>query len=143
MNGSPVRPTGQVQIGLWFTVVHRAADPHVWVHGSPHLLLRHAWFDEHSELTIHSGLQLGGESTKPGWQEHTGLLLISLHMLLGPQGEGVHGSTDFVGGISIKMSWLIFKNVFSCNSIYGFQNIERMDLQSFLEDMYILVCGCR
>lgn len=61
-----------------------------------------ALFDEHSELTIHSGLQLGGVSTKPGWQEHTGLLLISLQILFGPQGEGVQCSTNLVDGIAIN-----------------------------------------
>lgn len=41
-NGSPVNPTGQVQIGLWFLVVHSALNPQVFGHGSVHFLFKQA-----------------------------------------------------------------------------------------------------
>jgi len=44
-------------------------------------------------LDTHSGLQVGGLPIKPGTQEHTACALISLHWLLGPQGEGEQGLT--------------------------------------------------
>ena len=60
MNGSPVCPTKQAQIGLWFLVVHWAPIPQVFGHGSEHLLLIQALSEAHSELTTHSGLHAGG-----------------------------------------------------------------------------------
>lgn len=44
VKGSPVRPDGQLQIGLWFIISHRAPTPHVPGHGSAHLNLLHARF---------------------------------------------------------------------------------------------------
>lgn len=42
-------------------------------------------------LWIHSGLQLGGLPTNPSMQEQTAWPLNSLHILLGPHGDGSHG----------------------------------------------------
>lgn len=50
-----------------------------------------ASFGAHSELTMHSGLHVGGLPIKPGTQEQTAWLLISLHWLFGPQGDGLQG----------------------------------------------------
>lgn len=69
------------------------------MHGSKHLLLIQAKFDSHSELTTHSGRQFGGEPIKSGKQEQTACPLVSLHWLLGPHGEGIHG---FVSTICAK-----------------------------------------
>jgi hypothetical protein len=91
MNGSPEYLGGQLQIGLWLTTWHLALMPQVPGHGSIHFWLTQAWFNEHSELVTHSGLQVGGLPMKPGTQEQTAWPLISLHWLLGPQGEGLHG----------------------------------------------------
>lgn len=81
----------QEQMGLWLTTWHWAFKPHVPRQGSMHFWLTQAFWSEHSELVTHSGLQVGGLPIKPGTQEHTAWLLISLHWLLGPQGEGLHG----------------------------------------------------
>lgn len=69
-------------------------------HGSIHFWLTHALFKEHSELTTHSGLHIGGIPTKPERHVQTAWLFISLHCELGPQGEGWHG---FVlgGGVAV------------------------------------------
>lgn len=46
--------------GEWLTTLHKALKPHDPGQGSLHLSLTHARFDEHSELYMHSGRQLGG-----------------------------------------------------------------------------------
>lgn len=91
VKGSPVRCGGQLQIGLWFTTWHWAARPHVPGHGSVHFWLEQAWFNGHSELETHSGLQVGGLPINPGTQEHTACWFISRHWLFGPHGDGEHG----------------------------------------------------
>lgn len=55
----------------------------------------HARFRGHSALVTHSGLQEGGVPENPWRQEHTGWEFVSLHWLLGPQGDGIHGFTGF------------------------------------------------
>lgn len=60
MNGSPVRPSIQVQMGVWFITLHCAPLPQEPGHGSLHFSLIHAKLLVHSELIIHSGLQFGG-----------------------------------------------------------------------------------
>lgn len=62
-NGSPVYPTGHVQIGRWFVTAHCAYSPHAPGQGSPHLSLMHARLAGHSELIVHSGRQLGDRPT--------------------------------------------------------------------------------
>jgi hypothetical protein len=91
VKGSPVKPGGQLQIGLWFITLQRAWSPHVPGQGFIHLWLLHAWFWGHSELTTHSGLHDGGLPTKLGWQEHTAWPLVTLHTLFGPHGDGSQG----------------------------------------------------
>lgn len=91
INGSPVCLLGQVHMGLWFTTWHIAPVPQVPGHGLIHFWLKHASFNGHSELVTHSGLHVGGLPMKPSMQEHTACLLISLHWLFGPQGEGWQG----------------------------------------------------
>lgn len=60
VKGSPVYLGGQLQIGLWFTTWHLALIPQVPGQGSMHFWLEHAWCNGQSELTIHSGLHVGG-----------------------------------------------------------------------------------
>jgi len=91
VKGSPVKPGGQLQIGLWFITWQRAWSPHVPGHGSVHFWLIHAWFWGHSELTTHSGLHVGGLPMYPVRHEHTACPFISRHWLFGPQGDGLHG----------------------------------------------------
>ena len=97
MNGSPVNPLLQLQIGLWFITVHLEPIPQEFGQGSEHLLFKQAIFEEHSELTVHSGLQNGGEPVYVGKQEQTACSLNSRHWLFGPQGEGAQGSTFSIG----------------------------------------------
>lgn len=93
--GSPVKPGGQLQIGLWLTTWHLALTPQVPGQGSMHFCLTQALSWAQSELTMHSGRHVGGEPTKPVRHEHTACPLISRHWLFGPQGDGWHG---FCGG---------------------------------------------
>lgn len=94
-SGLPVYPLVQVQIGLWFTVRHLVFNPQEPGQGSAHLLSMHALFWEHSELTVHSGRQVGGTPTNPSWQRHTACPLWTRQLLLGPHGDGSQG---FSGG---------------------------------------------
>jgi len=48
-------------------------------------------FIEQSELTVHSGRQLGGYPMKVGKHVQIGWLFTFRHWLFGPQGEGEHG----------------------------------------------------
>lgn len=57
INGFPVKPGLQPQIGLWFLTRHIALIPHVPEHGSLHFWFKHASFKLQSEFTMHSGLQ--------------------------------------------------------------------------------------
>lgn len=104
MNGSPVKPLAQIQMGLWCMTLHWASRPQVPIHGSTHFWFTHARFDPHSEFTKHSGLQFGGVPINWGKQEQMAWPLLSAHWLLGPQGEGWHGSR-FSSGTTI-MSYL-------------------------------------
>jgi len=56
-NGSPVNCSGHVHVGMWFTTLHWAPDPHVPGHGSTHLNVMHAKTAVQSEFTSHSRLQ--------------------------------------------------------------------------------------
>lgn len=60
VNGSPVYPGLQVQIGLCVITWHLALTPQVFWHGSLHFFFIQALSCGHSELTIHSGRQAGG-----------------------------------------------------------------------------------
>jgi len=79
--GSPIKPTEQVHIGLWFTTWQLALRPHVAGHGSKHFWSIHAFSWGHSVLTIHSGLHAGGEPTCPAWHEQTGCSFATWHTL--------------------------------------------------------------
>lgn len=73
-----------------------AFRPQVPGHGSWHLFIRHACVNEHSALTIHSGLQDGGAPIRPGWQEQTACPSVTRQILFWPQGEGLHGSISII-----------------------------------------------
>ena len=55
VKGSPMYPSMQVQIGIWFLTLQIALTPQVPGHGSMHLFLWHALLEGQSELTTHSG----------------------------------------------------------------------------------------
>lgn len=82
----------QLQIGLWLTTEHFEFKPHVPGQGFLHFWLLHASDCAQSELIMHSGLQVGGLPIYSGRQEQTAWLLKSRHWLLGPHGDGEHGS---------------------------------------------------
>lgn len=95
--------------------------PHVPGHGSVHFCSMHALFEGHSELTTHSGLQLGGLPIYVGAQEQTAWSFTSLHWLFGPQGEGRQGfigSLVFIARITFMLRcwlWLRFRlRSYSC-----------------------------
>ena len=100
-NGSPVSSGGQPHMGLWLTTLQVALNPHVPEHGLTHFWLLQACVRGQSELTVHSGLQVGGAPKNPATQEQTGWPLISRQTLLGPQGEGEHGLPFTVSVIMI------------------------------------------
>lgn len=102
-NGSPSGNSGgQLQIGLWLTIWHRALSPHVPGQGSTHFLLMQARFRGHSALATHSGRQLGGTPMYPSKQEHVGRSPVTRHTLFGPHGDGMHGLTGFGASIGFK-----------------------------------------
>lgn len=73
------------------------------MHGFLHFLLTHASLLGHSLLLIHSGWQSGGFPINSGRQEQDGILFISLHTELGPQGDGTQGfSSSAMTGWSVK-----------------------------------------
>lgn len=92
MKGSPVNPDEQLHIGLCVTTWQRALRPHVLGHGSKHFLFIQALSWGHSELTIHSGRQDGGVPMYPTSHVHTLWPFTVRQRLLGPQGDGRHGS---------------------------------------------------
>lgn len=66
-------------------------SPQLFIQGSLHFWSVHAKFGGHSELTTHSGRQLGGDPIKVGKHEQTACPFISLHWLFAPHGDGLHG----------------------------------------------------
>uniref|UniRef100_A0A1A9VW36 Uncharacterized protein n=1 Tax=Glossina austeni TaxID=7395 RepID=A0A1A9VW36_GLOAU len=96
VGGEPNIP-GQLHIGLWLITSHLASIPQVPAHGLAHLNLWQALVWEHSALTVHSGLQLGGVPIKASKQEHTAKLFASRHLLFGPHGDGWQGLPGFGG----------------------------------------------
>lgn len=70
-NGSPEKPTAQLQIGLWLTVWQRAFAPQVPGHGSTHFCCTQARFCSQVALTTHSGRQLGALPMYPVRQVQT------------------------------------------------------------------------
>ena len=61
LKGSPLYPLGHLQMGRWFLTEHSALRPQAPVQGSIHFWWEQASSLLHSSLTIHSGLQEGGE----------------------------------------------------------------------------------
>lgn len=97
VNGSPVIPSGQIQIGVWLSTLQTAPVPHEPGHGSLHFSRIHAKLLGHSELIVHSGRQFGGCPRYPTWHEHDGDPPISLHCEYKPHGDGTHGLTGTAG----------------------------------------------
>lgn len=86
-----MKPSGQVQIGVWFITLHSASTPQDPGQGSLHFSVIHAKLLGHSEFIIHSGLQFGGLPIYPTTQEHEGRPLMSWHIEFAPHGAGTHG----------------------------------------------------
>jgi hypothetical protein len=84
---------------MWLKTLHWAFWPQEPGQGSLHFSLMQAWLLAHSELTTHSGLQLGGEPMYPDKQEQDGEPPISRHCENGPHGVGWHGSWTTVGSL--------------------------------------------
>lgn len=108
VNGSPVCPGEQAQTGLWLMTEQWALRPHVPGQGSWHFWLMQALFWAHSELTVHSGLQPGGDPMYVGRQEQTACPLISRHWLLGPQGDGWQGLVGVTMAVDIDQNIVRF-----------------------------------
>ena len=90
-------------MGIWFRTRQYAFTPQRPGQGSWHLRLIQALSEEQSELTLHSGLQLGGEPIIWGWQLHSQRSPITLGKFeLGPQGLGSQGSTSSTIGSMAK-----------------------------------------
>lgn len=60
VKASPVKPSGQVQIGVCCDTEHKALIPQEPRHGSRHFCWMHACEEGHSEFRVHSGLQFVG-----------------------------------------------------------------------------------
>lgn len=97
VNGSPVKPAIQPQIGTWFTARHIAFKPQTPGHGSTHFWFIHDLSNEHSALIVHSGRQPGGEPIYSGKQEQTGWFSTIRHSLNKPHGDGTHGFPFGIG----------------------------------------------
>lgn len=70
--------------------------------GSIHFWLTQLLDESHSELTIHSGLQLGGVPKNPETHVHETSPLLLLHTELLPHGLGVHGFLGVGSARNIK-----------------------------------------
>lgn len=100
------------QIGMWFVTIHCAFNPQVPTQGSKHLLRMQALSRGQSLFSTHSGLQPRyGSPWYSGKQEHTPLS----HIVFGPQGEGLQGSTVSTGAVKesicaadIVISWYAY-----------------------------------
>lgn len=72
--------------------LHIAFRPQIFSHGFLHLFCIHAKLVAQSELTTHSGRQPSyGFPMWSCWQTHAPAFPCSLHIALGPHGEGEHG----------------------------------------------------
>lgn len=99
LNGSPVKPSGHVHMGVWFITPHCAPTPQEPGQGSLHFNVIHARLLEHSGFIVHSGLQFGGLPKYPTTQEQDGRPLISWHIEFAPQGDGTQGF-NLIRGLS-------------------------------------------
>jgi len=97
VNGSPVWPSLQVQIGTWLMTWQLALVPHDPGQGSRQRWRTQACWLGQSALSTHSGRQFGGAPTWSGKQEHAGTPLSSWHCEFGPQGDGTQDGGGGVG----------------------------------------------
>lgn len=91
LNGSPVKPSRHVHMGVWFITLHCASTPQEPGQGSMHFSRIQAKLLEHSGFIVHSGLQFGGLPKYPTTQEQEGKPLISWHIEFAPHGDGTQG----------------------------------------------------
>lgn len=109
INGSPSKPRRQLQIGAWLTTLHSALCPQAPMQGSTHFCRMQLLLESHSELTVHSGRQLGGEPKKLGMHEHEAKPLLSLQKALLPQGLGMQG----LAGAGAEINKNVFKKKYT------------------------------
>ena len=91
LNASPVKPSRQPQTGEWLTTRQFALEAHDPGQGSTHFWLMQVRSDWQSELTVHSGRQLGALPIIFGMQEHCACPDTTWHCELAPQGGGLQG----------------------------------------------------
>lgn len=91
LNASPVKPSRQPQTGEWLTTRQFALGAHDPGQGSTHFWLMQVRSDWQSELTVHSGRQLGALPIIFGMQEHCACPDTTWHCELAPQGGGLQG----------------------------------------------------
>ena len=110
LNGSPVYPGSQVQIGLWFWALQVACVPQTPGQGSTHFWLTQALSVGHSGLMEHSGLHsMYGFPNISGKHVQDAAPFRSLHSALIPQGDGRHGSIISGLGLVAGIKWLKWK----------------------------------
>lgn len=95
----------------------RAPSPQTPIQGLTHFLWTQASILEHSSLVTHSGRHIGGVPWYSGKHEQTACSLWFRHTLLGPHGDGKHGSV--LGGISKN----IFKKFMKLNRIFSLRSV--------------------
>lgn len=111
------------------------------------------WHDlsrEHCEFVVHSGWQFGGEPMKFGWHEQAARLPFAWHILYGPHGDGTQGfvttfgssSTDFKDDLyNVRVDMLCNRRYVGAYVVLELNDIEPMDFQCILSDMYKLASG--
>ena len=110
-------------MGIWLRTRQYAFTPHKPGHGSWHLRLIQALSDGQSELTVHSGLQFGGEPIIWGWQLHSQRSPTTLGKFeFGPQGLGSQGSTSSTIGSIAK--YFSLKSILFTKSIWLTQRLK-------------------
>lgn len=81
--------------------------------GSTHFCRIQLLVASHSELTVHSGRQLGGDPKKSGKHEQVAYPLLFLHTALLPHGLGVHGSLGSAAVIKYKKMKMPVLSIFT------------------------------
>ena len=99
LNASPVKPSAQLQSGVWFTTRQTALVPQDPGQGSTHFLLTHVWADGQSELTMHSGRQFGAVPIILGIHWHFAAPDTTWQIAFAPHGGGLHGFEGNGGGL--------------------------------------------
>lgn len=94
IKGSPRKPCGHEQIGLWSLTSQLEFCPQAPMQGSRQLKLKQARLCGHSWSYSHSPFlqETNGSPWNPAGHLHVAVLPVGMHSALGPQGFGLHGS---------------------------------------------------